>query len=150
MGVLCGAAPAIADMPFVGIATQLETGYSRNSIAHNTPSLALDGIDAVGAEMRSITASGVPVFIDPEYTFALGPQWRLGVGIDHQFIPKNTRRAPTAFVAPGTGAPVSYYEQVTDETNVFVAPGMVIDTDKFVFLKLGYSFESIALDGKAA
>ena len=148
VGFVLIAPAAFAGDAFTGYSVQVETGYAHNAIMGGTPTASVVGTTYVGTRTATVSGNNVALFINPSYSFALAPKWRLAVGIDHQFILADTGSVKSYFGGQSNVGVVPYYNTVTDQTNLYIAPGYVIDDSQLVFAKIGYSFESISIDSK--
>ena len=144
------AAHAQTDVPeqrsFKGPYVQVQTGYQYNRIASSSPSISSGGSVYEGSTTGSTSAKAALLSVNGGYAFRLSPRWRLLTGVEHQFIDDKTHSVTSNFAGQGGNGQVPYYYQVSDETNVFLAPGYLLSRDKLVFLKAGYSFEALSLN----
>ena len=121
---------AMAQSAFVGAYGQLGIGYDQNSLASsnakvNASSVQLPGTD--GGSFAGVVGVG--------YNFAMTKDFLLGLGADYGVIPSDGSN--------GTNSNGTSQTKVSNRYNVFLAPGYVIDKDKLVYLKAGYSSQTI-------
>jgi len=132
------ASSAMAQSAFEGFYGQVGTGYENNSIGNNDSTVsALNGSNPVVYSAPNQSFGGAPLVIGLGYNFSIAPSWLLGLGVDYSLLSQTsssyTTRNPAGETASGQSMKAS------DRFNIFLTPGYVIDKDKLVYLKAGYS-----------
>ena len=128
---------ANAQNAFGGFYGQLGVGYEDNSVkmsngaVNGDPSAASDSNKSYGGG----SFSGA---IGLGYGFAVDKNWLITVGADYSPLTSNT--STTSFSSEGETNTLKF--SVSNRYNVFIAPGYVIDNNKLVYAKAGYSAQS--------
>ena len=142
------ASSAMAQSAFEGAYGQLGSGYENNSYSNlsgtgSNTSQAIPDSWSTGNQ----SSSGAPLIIGLGYNFSVSPKWLLGLGADYSAISQQTSSyssySPTGGVNNVPATINGFQLQTSNRVNVFVAPGYVIDKDKLVYLKAGYSSASL-------
>ena len=142
------ASTAMAQSAFEGAYGQLGTGYENNSYSNlsgtgSNTSQAVPDTWSTGNQ----SSSGAPLIIGLGYNFSVSPKWLLGLGADYSAISQQTSTyssySPTGGVNNVPATINGFQLQTLNRVNIFVAPGYVIDKDKLVYLKAGYSSASL-------
>jgi opacity protein-like surface antigen len=131
------ASSAMAQSAFQGFYGQIATGYENNSVSGlnitaSEPSL---GSETWNASNQSF--GGAPLVIGLGYNFSIAPKWLLGIGIDYSALSQKSSSFSTT--TPDGGTFGGQTLEASNRYNIFVTPGYVIDKDKLVYLKAGYS-----------
>lgn len=139
---------SIAQSAFEGGYGQLASGYENNTYSNlsGTGSNTSQAIpDSWSTSNQS--SSGAPLIIGLGYNFSVSPKWLLGIGADYSAISQQTSSfssySPTGGVNSVPATINGFQLQTSNRVNVFVAPGYVIDKDKLVYFKAGYSSASM-------
>lgn len=133
--------------PFEGFYGQVSTGYENNSI--KSPSTRYTVIDTPPfsgtQDISNQSASGVPLVLGIGYNFAINSKWVLGLGADYSALSQKTGEFSSK--NPQVPGPNGYVNgqsiEISNRFNLFLAPGYVIDQDKLVYAKIGYSNQQI-------
>jgi len=142
------ASQATAQSAFEGAYGQLASGYENNTYSNlsgtgSNTSQAIPDTWSTGNQ----SSSGAPLIIGLGYNFLLSPKWLLGIGADYSAISQQTSSyssySPTGGVNSVPATINGFQLQTSNRVNIFVAPGYVIDKDKLVYLKAGYSSASM-------
>lgn len=129
---------ALAQSAFEGAYGQLGIGYDNNKI--NSYTGLGDGVDVLSVDSASGSSfSGV---VGLGYNFSVTPQYLLGLGADYGMISSSVFTSVNANGEPGN--------KVSNRYNIFIAPGYIIDKDRLVYLKVGYSRQSVKITDQTA
>ncbi|MEY3329882.1 MAG: hypothetical protein RLZZ115_2765, partial [Cyanobacteriota bacterium] len=66
----------------------------------------------------------------------------MGIGVDFSALTQNTQSAGFYYFGDRRNT-YDYKFSISNRFNAFIAPGYVIDQDKLVYAKLGYSMQSV-------
>ena len=144
------ASSTFAQSPFSGFYGQISTGYESNQLTDlKSYSLEVpyDGKDA-SSNIGPQTFGGAPLMLGAGYYWQLHPTWLLGIGADYSAISQNgpsrqfdVINAPGSDLIPAGTTMVSSgaSTQFSNRYNLFISPGYLIETDKLLYLKFGYS-----------
>ena len=133
--------------PFEGFYGQISTGYENNALqSPSTSYKVLDEPPFSGTQDTSNqTASGMPLVLGLGYNFAINSKWVLGLGADYSALSQKTSEFSSK--NPQVPGPNGYVNgqsmEVSNRFNIFLTPGYVIDQDKLVYAKIGYSNQQI-------
>jgi outer membrane immunogenic protein len=132
---------ANAQNAFEGFYGQLGIGYENNSVKFSNG--AVNGNpDAASDANKSYSGGSFSGAIGLGYGFAIDKNWLLTVGADYSPLTSNT--STTTFNNDdGTSDTLKF--SVSNRYNVFIAPGYVIDNNKLVYAKAGYSAQSVKM-----
>jgi outer membrane immunogenic protein len=136
------ATSAMAQSAFHGFYGQIATGYEGNqasnlnsTLEHTDPSF--QGFITTGSNQNF---GGIPLVVGLGYNFSVTPIWLLGIGVDYSALnQKSSTFSQQYLTALFSGNQLT----VSNRFNVFLAPGYVIDKDKLVYVKAGYSSVSL-------
>jgi len=138
----------MAQSAFEGAYGQVGTGYESNSYSNLNSSgsnTTQKTPDAWSTGNQS--SSGAPLIIGLGYYLSASPNWLLGLGADYSALSQQTSTfssySPTGGVNNVPATINGYQLQTSNRFNIFVTPGYVIDKDKLVYLKAGYSSVSM-------
>ena len=139
------ASSAIAQSAFEGFYGQLATGYESNS-ASNLNQTGNDGAtfgDVWNASNQSF--GGAPVVVGLGYNISVAPTWLMGIGVDYSIISQKSSSYNLSGGNANTGGATLQGAslQASNRINIYLTPGYVIDKDKLVYLKAGYSSLSL-------
>ena len=139
-----------AQSAFAGFYGQISTGYESNQLgslsgsATNTPNQKTD----TNRSGSSQTFGGAPLVLGIGYYWQANDKWLIGVGADYSALSQTTSSFPVSITnAPGnssinsgeTATANGSSLQLSNRFNIFITPGYVIDKDKLVYIKAGYS-----------
>jgi hypothetical protein len=139
---------AMAQSAFEGFYAQAGIGYENNSIASRsyTFNSYKGASDSGSASGPSSSGGGFSSAIGLGYNMSVAPQWVVGLGAD--YTPTNTTTSTVAVaVCDGCGGSLNY--KVKNRYSVYVTPGYEIDKDKLVYVKAGYTGESLVGQGQS-
>ena len=141
---------AQAQSTFAGFYGQISTGYEGNQLGSlsgtgtNTPNQGTDVIRSAPSQ----TFGGAPLVLGIGYYWQANDKWLIGVGADYSALSQTTSSFPVSITnAPGnrsinpgeTATTNGSSLQLSNRFNIFITPGYVIDKDKLVYIKAGYS-----------
>jgi outer membrane immunogenic protein len=133
---------AFAQSQFVGAYGQLSTGYENNTVS----SAQLTGTDYGSTPNKTntltTTSASAPLVLGLGYTFNLKNSFTMGIGVDFSALTQNTQSAGFYYFGDRRNT-YDYKFSISNRFNAFIAPGYVIDQDKLVYAKLGYSMQSV-------
>lgn len=142
------ASTTTAQSAFEGAYGQLATGYENNAYSNlsgtgSNTSQAVPDTWSTGNQ----SSSGAPFIIGLGYNFAVSPKWLVGIGADYSAISQQTSTyssySPTGGLNNVPATIKGFQLQTSNRVNIFLTPGYVIDKDKLVYLKAGYSSASM-------
>lgn len=135
--------PLIAQSAFQGFYGQLATGYESNSATGiSSPLTATDGVN--NQVVSSLNASnqnfgGMPLIAGVGYNFSIAPKWLIGIGADYSFLTQESSNFTFSLSGLQNTTLNGAKIKASNRFNIFITPGYVIDKDKLVYLKAGYS-----------
>jgi outer membrane immunogenic protein len=137
-----------AQSAFEGAYGQLGSGYENNSYSNlNSSGSNPTQITPDAWSTGNQSSSGAPLIIGLGYYLSATPNWLLGLGVDYSALTQQTSSfssySPTGGVNNVPATINGYQLQTSNRFNIFVTPGYVIDKDKLVYLKAGYSSVSM-------
>lgn len=139
-----------AQSVFASFYGQISTGYESNQLGGlsgagtNTPNQGTDVIRSAPSQ----TFGGAPLVLGIGYYWQANDKWLIGVGADYSALSQTTpsflvsiTNAPgNRSINPGETATANGSSlQLSNRFNIFITPGYVIDKDKLVYIKAGYS-----------
>lgn len=138
-GISCA---AFAQSRFIGAYGQVSTGYENNTVS----SAALTGQDYGGipSTSNSVTTStgSTPLVLGAGYIFPVRDAFTLGVGLDYSALTQET--SSSGFYYGGDSSSTYDYKfTISNRFSIFITPGYLIDQDKLVYAKAGYSSQHI-------
>jgi opacity protein-like surface antigen len=145
-----GSSNAQAQSAFTGFYGQVSTGYESNqlgSFSSSTVTTPNANSNTIGTA-PSQNFGGAPLVLGIGYYWQANDKWLIGVGADYSALSQTSATfSGSATNAPGNttivpGSTLTYNGQsmqLSNRLNLFVTPGYVIDKDKLVYLKAGYS-----------
>ena len=140
-----------AQSAFAGFYGQVSTGYEKNQLGNPTgsttevPNNSGDDVLSYGTTQNF---GGAPLVFGLGYYWQIHSSWLLGVGADYSALSQTTSpmsynitNAPGNYSLPnGTSATASGQTvKLSNRFNLFISPAYVIDKEKLVYLKAGYS-----------
>ena len=141
---------AQAQSAFARFYGQVSTGYESNQLGSMTGTAVAIPADNSNLNRSSPSQNfgGMPLVLGIGYYWQASPNWLLGLGADYSALSQtsstfsiaNTNAAGNSLLPPGTtdsgnGASL----KASNRYNFFVSPAYVLDKDKLVYLKAGYS-----------
>jgi outer membrane immunogenic protein len=132
------ASSAMAQSAFQGFYGQIATGYENNSVS----GLNLTASQPVGSQTWNASNQsfgGAPLVIGLGYNFSIAPKWLLGIGVDYSALSQKSSSFSTTIPGADGATLGGQTLEASNRYNIFVTPGYVIDKDKLVYLKAGYS-----------
>jgi hypothetical protein len=141
---------AMAQSSSAGLYGQISTGYesmSLTGIRGSSVEVPADGYN-VNSTAPSQTFGSAPAVLGLGYYWQAHSSWLLGVGVDYSAISRtspswssNVSNAPGNSLIPEGTTMTAHGSSVrlTNRYDVFISPGYVIDKDKLLYLKAGYS-----------
>ena len=139
-----------AQSAFAGFYGQLSTGYEGNQLGSMTGTAVAVPADNSNLNRSSPSQNfgGIPLVLGIGYYWQASPNWLLGLGADYSalsqtsstFSVTNTNAAGNSLLPAGTtdsgnGASL----KASNRYNFFVSPAYVLDKEKIIYLKAGYS-----------
>ena len=140
------ASSAMAASAFEGFYGQLGVGYENNSVSSRTfTAVAPAGQTGGGsASAPSSSGGGFSGVLGLGYNLSVAPQWLVGIGAD--YAPTSTTTS-TQTICNGCSDATNNYK-IKNRYNIFITPGYEIDKDKLVYVKGGFSSESMVWQGQ--
>jgi hypothetical protein len=144
------AGSAMAQSAFSGFYGQISTGYESNQLGSLTGSateIPYNNSDII-RNAPSQSFGGAPLVLGTGYYWQAHEKWLVGIGADYSALSQTSSSFPVAMTnAPGSttvtaGSTVTANNasaQISNRINFFLTPGYMIDKDKLVYLKAGYS-----------
>jgi hypothetical protein len=130
---------ASAQSAFEGFYGQIGVGYENNS--PSTSSYAYNSSNDGSSLPVSTSDSSKGSFsgaIGLGYGFSINNNFLLSLGADYSPLKANTGKTTDE-------AGFNYNYQIANRTNIFLAPGYVIDKDKLAYFKAGYSQQTMKM-----
>ena len=128
--VLAGS--AMAQSAFEGFYGQIGVGYESVS-----PSFSGGTVLGVPYSISSNNSNSFTGNVGLGYNFALSEGFLLGIGAE--YAPLESSSARYTLRVPAAAYTENGNVKKTNSYNVFLAPGFVIDKDKLVYVKVGYT-----------
>jgi hypothetical protein len=127
------ASSAMAQSAFEGAYGKLGVGFDQNSVSSSTHTYnGFTGLEAPSTDGGSF--SGV---VGLGYNFSVAKDFLLGIGVDYGFVPSSAKN--------GTNSLGTLQSKISSRYNIFVTPGYVLAKDKLVYLKAGYSSQTVKI-----
>ena len=134
---------------FEGFYTQIGSGTERNSISEVNAS-SVTTFNAGGVAAPEIYAMGKKYFRGAPIQGGLGfnvrvsPKWIMGLGAEYSHISKKSQGE--TIVGSNTGNFIPNVQvSIQGRYNVFITSGLVIDKNKLLYIKAGYSRQKLVL-----
>lgn len=132
---------------FEGFYTQIGSGTERNSISEVNASSVTTfnaGVTSDNYSMGKKYIRGAPIHGALGFNFRVSPKWRLGVGAEYSHLSKKS--LGETLVGSNTGNFIPNVQVgVQGRYNVFITSGLVVDTNKLLYIKAGYSRQKLIL-----
>ena len=141
--VIVMAGSATAQSAFQGFYGQIATGYEGNQFTNTTTPYTFEFTGFSGSGVLNETnqnANGMPLVVGIGYNFSINNSWLLGIGADYSFI---TQETGTFTLTDQSGGWFRNNIKVENRFNIFVTPSYVVDKDKLVYFKAGYSGQTL-------
>lgn len=130
---------AIAQSAFEGFYGQIGIGYENNSPSTSSYNINIPGSSPAPTTVTDSSKGSFSGSIGLGYGLSVSNDVLLTLGVDYSPL--------TAKTGNTTDGTISYNYKVSNRTNIFVAPGYVIDKDKLAYLKAGYSMQTMKVEG---
>jgi opacity protein-like surface antigen len=137
--VLAGS--AMAQSAFEGFYGQIGVGYESVSPSFSGGTVAATPTTRTPYSISSDNINGFTGNVALGYTFALSPAFTLGLGAE--YAPLESSSANYTLRIPAVAYTEKGNTKKTNSYNIFLAPGVVIDKDKLVYVKVGYTGMSL-------
>ena len=144
------AGSAVAQSAFSGFYGQISTGYESNqlgSLSGSATELPYNNSDII-RNAPSQSFGGAPLVLGTGYYWQAHEKWLIGIGADYSALSQTSSSFPvdmtnasgSTTVAAGSKVTANNASvQISNRINLFLTPGYMIDKDKLVYLKAGYS-----------
>jgi len=139
VGLLCFSPAIFAQSSFQGFYGQIGVGYENNS--PSTSSYAYNSSNDGSSLPVSTSDSSKGSFsgaIGLGYGLSINNNFLLSLGADYSPLKANTGKTTDE-------VGFNYNYQIANRTNIFLAPGYVIDKDKLAYFKAGYSQQTMKM-----
>jgi opacity protein-like surface antigen len=140
--VLAGS--AMAQSAFEGFYGQIGIGYESLSPSYSGGTVATTPTTQTAYTASADNANGFTGNVGLGYNFALSKGFLLGIGAEYSPLESSSANYTVRIPSVNASA-VSKYKK-SNSYNVFLAPGIVIDKDKLVYVKVGYTGMSVKAD----
>lgn len=130
---------AVAQSAFEGFYTQL--GIGTETVAPSFTGGSILGFSYTASGSNSNSFAGT---IGAGYNFAVSPSFLLGIGAEYS--PFQGSKANFTIIVPGIVTVTDQYYK-KDSYNIFVSPGIIVDNNKLIYAKLGYTGATVSSSG---
>jgi opacity protein-like surface antigen len=137
--VLAGS--AMAQSAFEGFYGQIGVGYESVSPSFSGGTVAATPTTRTPYSISSDNSNGFTGNVGLGYNFALSKGFLLGIGAE--YAPLESSSAKYTLRVPAVAYTENGNVKKTNSYNIFLAPGFVIDKDKLVYVKVGYTGMSL-------
>ena len=139
-----------AQSAFTGFYGQISSGYESNQltgISGSSVEIPSSGVN-VDISGPSQNFGGAPLVFGLGYYWQLNSSWLLGIGADYSALSQtspsqqsNLTNAPGNNLIPAgvTMTANGSNSQLSQRYNLFISPGYLVDKDKLLYIKAGYS-----------
>jgi len=143
---------AAAESAFEGFYTQIGTGYENNQTdLKNATAIKNDGKVYGGDQVKDMSNDGVALILGAGYNFSITPKFVLGIGGDWSAFNRNTNSSTfncvtsndSCFKPDGTLRTSELAIKTSDRYSVFITPSYVIDNEKLLYFKAGYTGQTV-------
>ena len=136
LGLVCFSPSIFAQSAFQGFYGQIGVGYENNS--PSTSSYTYHFPDATSRSVSTSDSSkgSFSGAIGLGYGLSISNNFLLSLGVDYSPLKANTGKTTDE-------VGFNYNYQIANRTNIFLAPGYVIDKDKLAYFKAGYSQQTM-------
>lgn len=138
---MLGSVAVNAQSKFEGAYGQLGIGYQQNNLSLSNGLLVPPAGNSPSSYNMSTNVSSNSGFngaISAGYNFGVNPQFLLGVGVDYQPFASQSSNLTASNSSLSPSSQTMSYKQ-NNQVNVFLTPGLVLDADKLLYAKVGYS-----------
>lgn len=145
------ASSAMAQSAFEGFYGQLGVGYENNSLSSRNLNVtarpgAPDSGTGGNVSAPNSSGGGFSGAIGLGYNISVAPSFLVGIGADYAPTSVTTSTQPSISCSDCT-ATNNY--KVSNRYNIFIAPGYELDKNKLVYVKGGFSSESVKWQSQA-
>jgi opacity protein-like surface antigen len=137
--VLAGS--AMAQSAFEGFYGQIGVGYESVSPSFSGGTVVTTPPNRTAYTASSDNSNSFTGNVGLGYNFALSPGFLLGIGAEYTPIAGSSANFTVRVPAANVSSTDSWKK--SNSYNVFLAPGIVIDKDKLVYVKVGYTGMSV-------
>jgi outer membrane immunogenic protein len=128
----------MAQSAFEGFYGQIGIGYENNSPSTSSYSINVPGSSPLATSVADSSKGSFSGSIGLGYGLSINNDFLLTLGVDYSPL--------TAKTGNTSDAGISYNYKISNRTNIFVAPGYVIDKDKLAYVKAGYSMQTMKVE----
>ena len=141
------ASSAMAQSAFEGAYGQLGVGYENNSISSRTFTFTsfTDPNDNGSTGAPTSSGGGLSSSVGLGYNFSVAPKWLVGIGADYSFTNVTTS---TVGIYNGADSGSDNNYKVKNRYSIYLTPGYEIDKDKLIYVKGGFSSQSLVWQGQ--
>jgi opacity protein-like surface antigen len=140
--VLAGS--AMAQSAFEGFYGQIGMGYESVSPSYSGGTVAATPTTRIPYSISADKSNSFTGNVGLGYNFALSKGFLLGIGAE--YAPLESSSANYTLRVPSVNSSAVGKYKNSNSYNVFLAPGFVIDKDKLVYVKVGYTGMSVKAD----
>jgi len=145
------AGSAMAQSAFQGFYGQIGTGYESNSLGSGSGNLSVGSESFGGLNTSSQQFGNTPLIFGLGYNFSITPKWLLGIGADYSALSsQNSSLSSSINISDASVSLGGASIQLSNRYNIFITPGYILDKDKLVYLKAGYSAVGAKLNGPSS
>lgn len=145
------AGSAMAQSAFQGFYGQIGTGYESNSLGSGSGNLSYPTLSFGGLNTSSQQFGNTPLIFGLGYNFSITPKWLLGIGADYSALSsQNSSLSSSINISDASASLGGASIQLSNRYNIFITPGYILDKDKLVYLKAGYSAVGAKLNGPSS
>ena len=147
------ASSAMAQSAFEGFYGQLGVGYENNSLSSRTLNVTTrpgePDSGTAGAKVSAPTSSGggFAGVIGLGYNVSVAPSFLVGIGAD--YAPTSVTTSTQNSISCSSGCNLTNNYKISNRYNVFIAPGYELDKGKLVYIKGGFSSETVKWQSQA-
>lgn len=134
---------------FEGFYTQIGSGTERNSVGEiNVSSVTTFTVGGVSAPdyytMGKKYFRGAPIQGGLGFNVRVSPKWIMGVGAEYAHLSKKSQGETVVGSSTGNFIP-NVQVGLQGRFNVFITSGLIIDKNKLLYIKAGYSRQKLVL-----
>ena len=141
---------AVAESAFEGFYTQIGTGYESNQAdLKNVITVNQERVQGF-EQAKDMTNDGVALILGAGYNFSITPKFVLGIGGDWSAFNRTTNSSTfncvtstTSCFKDGSLKTGTIATETSDRYSVFITPSYVIDNEKLVYFKVGYTGQTV-------
>ena len=131
--------PSHAESEFKGFYGQVATGYEDNRFSSINPNWRTSGNSGIGPG-GSQHKTGAPLVLGGGYFHEVTNDWLIGFGVDYHPLAQDNG---TFKVLTNSSFYQNMSYQVSNRVNLSVMPAYTLAPDKLLYLKLGYSTQTL-------